>query len=355
MQGPQPSFDPRLVEGFSFTCRVDCALCCYTTPAVQDVELRAITSAGVHPQLVGVGPRRAVIASRPNGGACTLLQESACSIHPVRPGPCAMFPVTVHGGPVGWQASVVLSCPGLTLERLLDGRTPKPPLRSVGLVPELTVAQGRAMLPEFRSAWEQAAKRRRRVLRSLGGSEAGWDPEALRAALRGDRWPVDANDLPGELPPAIEEGAEYLPLVWLGSQHVVGIEGHALGFRLIDFQEQGPTGSPSEVFPMIRTLPAMTDEAQRLLDGYLAYWLERDVLFDQILLRVSESGEDPGPPRDQLRHELSFIGATVLARAVLCARARGDMGRVLNLSRIEDGIRATDMDLLDRPSLGVSL
>jgi hypothetical protein len=198
------------------------------------------------------------------------------------------------------------------------------------------------------------AVHRRRAERSAYRRDPEGKVATVRETLRHEKPLVHPEDLPGEVPPTVEDGVEYLPLVWEGPDRVAGIVGSPLGFRFIELSPSGARGEPSEVLPGPRANPSLTPEASAVLDGYLQYWLERDALFDYVL---TEMVADRRPDRliDRVRSELSFIGATVIARATVRARRRGEFERGLSLEAMVLGVQATDMDLLDRPSLGVRL
>lgn len=281
-----------------------------------------------------------------------MLQERRCSIYARRPGPCSMFPVTVHGSPRGWQASLVLSCPGLSLKPL--ARWGAGPLAegTVGLDGELAAARARAAAPEAERARVTDARRRKGEARRAGFDLP--DIEALRSELRTAAFTVTVEDLPGELPPEAAEGIEYLPLTWTGPHQVVAIEQHPLGLRALEVAPRGGVGEPSEVLPVPRSVPSCSPEAQTLLQGYLHYWLERDALFD-FLLQEGAAGSVSTSWAQRVRRELGNVGATVLTRAFLGARLNGGPGPSLDAASVAWGIRATEMDLLDRPSWGVRL
>src|SRR5487761_80552 len=80
MPAAQIPFDTSLLNGFRFSCRSDCALCCYTTPAV---TAREITQLRVErPDIpVVISPEgHEVIADCGNGGACRMLSGRRCSV-----------------------------------------------------------------------------------------------------------------------------------------------------------------------------------------------------------------------------------------------------------------------------------
>lgn len=347
-------FDTRLLGGFSFECRRDCALCCYTTPAVTPEEERSIRATRPDVPLIRLSSSRSVIGSRPGGGACRMLVGDRCSIHTARPGPCAAFPISVHGGPQRWQASVVLACPGVALEEVRRWADHRPRAGFTGLDAEVRAARARMRLPQTAVEWREDVRLRRRARRRDSPLDPMLPFEACRTELRARLpWPED-HDLPGEVPPTLSDGPEYLPLVWEGAGRVAALEGTEGGLRRVAVRADGFGDPGPDVFPWLERIPPMTDGARTLLRGYLNYWLERDALFDLVLWQVHEDpATDPLPVH--VARELRHIGATVLARASMGARARGQWSRELGAEAISWGIRATDMDLLDRPGFGVRL
>ncbi len=354
MVEPELRFDTTLLNGFRFSCRPDCGLCCYTTPAVTASELNRLRAVRPGLPLVTTSDGRTAIAGHPNGGACRMLTGRRCSVYAVRPGPCTTFPVSVHGGSERWQASLVLSCPGLTLDILAGWTVGAQTSPCQGLENEIEAAQQRSRLPYATRGRANDWIHRRRAERLARRQDPQGSAEKVREALRRETLQVWPQDLPGEIPPAVEDGVDYLPLVWEGPDRVVGIEGDPLGFRFVDLDPSGAREEPSEVFPLPRTILSLTPEARSLLDGYLRYWVERDALFDYVLTDMV--ADQPSVQLiDRIRRELSFIGATVIARAAVRARRRGEFERRLSFEAMVLGVQATDMDLLDRPSLGVRL
>lgn len=354
MASPDRPFDTALLNGFRFECRSDCGLCCYTTPAVSSAELARIRTTVGPVETLSLSNGQRVIASYGEGGACRLLAGRTCSAYRARPLPCSIFPVTVHGGPNRWQASLVLSCPGLSVDPLLVRAPRASPSSYEGIEAEVQSARERAAVPAIRSALDQDDRRRRARLRGYRERGRPLLVEEVRSSLRSQRIEVRGNDIPGELPPGREEGIQYLPLVWDGPQRVSAIESHPMGIRFRELSPDGQEGPPTDVEPIPRIVPPMTSEAEALLQGYLRYWLERDALFDYLLTVPPEDAEEE-TWIDTAQRELRLIGATVLTRGLARARRRGDHSRTMSAEAVALGIAATDMDLLDRPSLGVRL
>ncbi|NNN17153.1 MAG: YkgJ family cysteine cluster protein [Thermoplasmata archaeon] len=356
MNGGSP-FDSRLdttlLEGLEFACRPDCGLCCYATPAVDRAERAELLQIAPESTFIADARGRAYIPARPQGGACQFLAQSRCSVHAARPFPCAVFPVIVHAG-TRFQASAVLSCPGVSIPGAVDPggvRALGPPR---GLETELGRAEARCRSEEGRRALAAARRDGQRVERILE-REGLWVPTLqVRASLRG-RIPLpDSSDFPVEDPPELEEGEEVLPLFFDDRRGPVAIAGHAGGWQLVELQEAGGIRAWRGVWPPPTRMPRLDAGAERALREYLAYWLERDALFGFVHAAMLEepSGEDV---LIRITRELRWIGATTVARARVRASGRGASAPVLAEPDIARGIRASDADLLDRAGWTVQL
>jgi hypothetical protein len=264
-----------------------------------------------------------------------------------------VFPVIVHAG-TRFQASAVLSCPGVSISGAVDPggvRALGPPR---GLETELGRAEARCRSEEGRRALAAARRDGQRVERILE-REGLWVPTLqVRASLRG-RIPLpDSSDFPVEDPPELEEGEEVLPLFFDDRRGPVAIAGHAGGWQLVELQEAGGIRAWLGVWPPPTRMPRLDAGAERALREYLAYWLERDALFGFVHAAMLEepSGEDV---LIRITRELRWIGATTVARARVRASGRGASAPVLAEPDIARGIRASDADLLDRAGWTVQL
>ncbi len=340
-----PELDLRLVEGFDFTCRPDCGLCCYAEPRVEPDEEGKLLQIAPSVRITGRGRDR-FLAARADGGACQFLREHRCIVHAVRPHPCREFPITVHVGS-RLQATVVLSCPGVGLGRIL-GTSPTPRRRATDFDSEL--ASVRERIGEgVRARLEATGRRGRQVERALRETDQWDDPDDLRASLRRAIPRPTDREFPVEDPPEPDEGRENLPLFFDGRPGPLAL-GRGLGGWVVE--ELRPTGGsePLGVFPPPDRAPATTPEASRLLDGYLRYVLERDGFLAAVHLDALEAGQ--GRVLDWAREELAALGAIVLARGAVRAKLHGGDGLRLSVDDVANGIRATDMDWLDRPGWG---
>jgi len=337
-----------LLRGFSFRCRTDCGLCCFASPRVTARDQAQLLEIVPSAEIVRRGEHR-FIASRPHGGACQFLLGLRCRVHAGRPAPCREFPLDVHLGE-RLQATLVLSCPGLDLARLREGAThPAALAPASGLDHELLSVRGR-ISPDTPRRIEHARRRRRRIARQLE-REGRWRTEdEVRERLR-ERIPLpEPSDFELEALPSVRDGLDHLPLYFDGRAGPVGLSEAIGGWELVEIRPEGGIAQSLGVLPPIEHRPPLAAEAERLLLGYLEYWLARDSLFGSVHLAMSESSS--GDVAEWVEAELRTIGATVLARGSARARSRGsDLAR-LDVADVERGIRATDQDLLDRPSWG---
>lgn len=341
--------DTELLRGFHFQCRPDCGLCCYATPRIEGPERGPIVRRFPQARFV-FGEGGVLLAARPNGGACQFLEHHRCRAHDVRPHPCREFPITVHIGH-RLQASMVLSCPGLTPDPLdaSGARSDLPEPR--GLETELA-AIGRRLGPAVARRCDAASRRGRRVERRLR-QEGRWD-EPLRVRERLSRavpFP-DPTDFPVEDPPSLDQGVERLPLFFDGREGPVALSAGIGGWGAIELGPSGVRRALTTLTPPIRP-PALAEDARRLLAGYLRYWVDRDAFLaavHQEMLGVPE-----GSVLEWATLGLREIGALTLARASVRRQIRSGATGPLSREELWEGIAATDQDWLDRPTWGERL
>ncbi|MDE1821958.1 MAG: YkgJ family cysteine cluster protein [Euryarchaeota archaeon] len=347
-----PTLDLSLLRGFAFRCQPECGLCCFTSPAVAPGERQRLLQ--IDPEapvsVVKGGDATSHIASREGGGACYFLSEARCRCHPARPFPCRAFPLHValnHRA----QASVVLSCPGVDLGRLEEWRTDDGPEESpVGLEEELEAVRGELRSPDVAprsgttaDAWGRSM---RRALRSSRLS----DPADLIARIvRHPPRPSDDDFPPAPLPDA-QDPLELLPMYQERGVGIVAVRSQGSGCEALELQEGGGGGRSLGVFSVLDHPPSMEGSAIELLEGYLAYVVRRDHFLSSALWTWKQlKGEGF---QEVVEQRLRELGAQLLARANLRAMLRGLVSSPMSAETVELGIRAVDMDELDRPSLG---
>jgi hypothetical protein len=345
--------DFALVSGFRYRCLPGCGLCCYTTPAVAPGERARLIQLDPTVPLIDTSAGWAQIASRPDGGACHFLRNERCNCHAVRPATCGEFPLSVHVAD-RVQVSVVLTCPGVDLSTLAERSHGEP----VGPISSDLNSEVESVNSEVRSAeatgqlrW--ASQRRRNVERRLR-REGQWQTEhEVRSRLRGRLEDAIPTYLPPEDPPEDEEELESLPMFYDPELGRVAWRTHPGGVEFVELRESGGVGKHFEVLPSPTRSPGFDQPGRDLLLGYLAYVLQRDATigaaYDTLL-----QGE-VGRPDQIVAEDLGMIAAQVVRLAVLRrALTSGERGE-LTARNVENGIRATDMDILDRPTAGLRL
>lgn len=345
-----PVIDTALLAGFRYACRPDCGLCCFAEPHLESSEKPALLQLRPQPDFVHRG-REEYLASRPEGGACTLLQGSRCRGHAARPSVCREFPLTAHAG-LRVQVTAVLTCPGVELTSLEGFPGTRGLSIDPGFADEVEAVRARAEA-HARPLLAAGERRRRRIVRALEAEGRWIEEEEVREHLR-SRIPVPTTaDFPSEDPPSADEGVELLPLVWAGHPGPLAFASALGGWELMELREAGGSGRSLGVFPAPSRPPACSEAADRMLRGYLRYWLERDALFGSIHLLMLERPD--GDVEEWIAAELRRIGALATSRAqVLAVARRGPVDR-LAAADLEEGIRATDQDLLDRTTWGSRL
>ena len=338
--------DLTLLGGFRFGCRPDCGLCCFASPRLEgDDEARLRRAVPALRAVERQGAR--CIPARPEGGACELLEGLRCSAHAARPAPCREFPVFVHVG-TRWQAGLVLSCPGLSLDTLRGfGSVPREPA-FYGLDPEVAAVRER-LTPKGSRLLEEAGRRRRRVVRELSAQGRWMEEDEVRERLfREPLVPSPDEYAPTELPD-IGAGLEQLPMYFDGRPGPMALAQAGEAWECVELSPGG--GSTSEGLTVPPEEPPLLDaSARELLAGYLRYFLARDIFLAAVHWEMVRG--EPGTVDDVTLTQLHAIGSDVLARAAVRSQRRGKSGARLTALDIELGIRATDQDWLDRPSWG---
>jgi hypothetical protein len=200
-------------------------------------------------------------------------------------------------------------------------------------------------------AYRQEAERR---LRGFART-VGMDPASMDAELR-ESVVDQLGDMPeGELepwePPSADAGLAELPLFFEPENGRVALASGANGWELLALAEDGGVKRRLGTYLPPIDLPAIEPEGRRLLEGYLRYALARD----HTLWSVYE--ENPDAPdaewlAGELAERLDEVAATVVSRAAVRSLSTGAPSDRLGVEQIANGIRATDMELLDRSTLG---
>ncbi|MGP8072926.1 MAG: YkgJ family cysteine cluster protein [Thermoplasmata archaeon] len=342
-----PELDLTLLRGFQYACRPGCGLCCYAEPRVEPGERTRLLQVAPEMDLVSRSDGR-FLRSRPDGGACQFLNGTRCRVWEARPSPCREFPVTVHVGE-RLQASLVLACPGIDLRTLSDPSVGRERAAPVGFEGELAAVRRRIDAKTLRQL-EGARRRRRRIVTVLERSGQWMEEDEVRATLR-ERppWPTE-EEFPVEEPPAAEEGIELLPMFYAGRSGPLALAEGLGGWEVLELNPEGGRTPPLAVVPPPTRPPEVDSAGRRLLEGYIRYFLERDALFGTVLTDLEPSGGFT--VGEEVEAELRAIGALVLSRAEVRRKALGVASGPLTELEMAEGIRATDQDLLDRPTWG---
>lgn len=347
--------DRSLLDGFSFRCRPDCGLCCYASPAVTSSEAPALVRLEPGLELVPGEGGFSQIPARPEGGACRLLRRARCGAHAARPYPCRAYPVLVHIGRRA-RASLVLACPGVDLRPLGgSGAAPDGVRRQgpSGLDAEIRAAEaeiGRSPLAAWSAEHGRAEDRLFRILARSGYRE---DPEAVVARLATAPPVAEAGRGAGLSVPPRGAPLEELPLTFDERRGgVVALRGGDRDgtYEIVALREGGGIAERVGTYAVPEEPVRMEPDAERLLHGYARYLLDRDHLVWATYWELANGAD--GGFGERLRGNLIDALAEVLRRAAVGALAAGAPAPRLGPAEILLGIRATDAELLDRPTLG---
>ena len=345
-EGAPVAIDTELLRGFRFACRPDCGLCCYAEPRVEAAERDALIQLLPETEFRTSG-KDAFLAARPDGGACQFLDGQRCRAHAVRPHPCREYPLTVHVGR-RLQATVVLSCPGVDLELLLRPEPPGGWPPPVGLSEEFEAVRSRLGAGTARRLAD-AARRGRRVERALSEQGRWQTDDEVRRALAHDLPVPGRAEFPVEDPPAKDDGLAQLPLFFDERAGPVAIASGLGGWELVELAPVGGSHPIDLVVPPEQP-PSVTPEAERMLEGYLRYWLRRDAFLASVQFEMLDATD--GRVSEWAAARLRELGALTLSRAVVRAKLSGRDGTRLTSPEVAAGIRAVDQDALDRPTWG---
>lgn len=341
--------DTALLAGFGFVCRPDCGLCCFTSPRLDSLDEQRLRAVAPDARVVRQNGERCV-AARPDGGACQFLRSLRCQVHSARPAPCREFPLSVHIG-TRLQATVVFSCPGLSLSPLPSYGEARDSRPSSGLESGLDSARSR-VTPAVERRRQEAERRRRKIVRTLEDEGRWVDEDEVRAQLRGRRLlPGREKYLPSQLPD-VGEGLEKFPMYFDGRAGPVVLAEAEAGWEALELSPLGGSTSLGLASPP-DLLPTLEADAEKLLEGFLRYWLDRDCFLAAVHLDMLSVRE--GNVEEVALEELHAIASDAMARAAVRVQLNGRSGARLGASDIELGIRATDQDWLDRPTWGSRL
>jgi hypothetical protein len=198
----------------------------------------------------------------------------------------------------------------------------------------------------------ESLRRRRRILRSLDAEGRWVDEDRVREQLGRSALAPSEEQYDVEDPPSGNDELELLPMYFDGRVGPVALALGLGGWEARELSADGGFRALGLAAPPVRR-PTMDEEATGLLEGYLHYVLARDSFLAAVHLELSRGRE--GNVTDAAREDLRTVGSLVLARGSVRAKLRGASGALLGKEDVERGIRATDLDWLDRPTWGSRL
>lgn len=344
--------DWSLLDGFRFRCRPACGLCCYAEPRVTPDESRELLRIVAELPLID-DPEGQRIASRGDGGACEFLARSRCQVHDARPSPCRRFPIHLHIG-ARLQATTVLSCPGLDLEnRTPRGSGGRSRATALGLEAEMDATRAALQEVPWRR-WVEENERRWRIVRRRFDRLGRWvEPEEIEGALAPRRLELALRGFPPAAPPDASLGLSALPIYRDEAIGIVAFGDHIGGWEMRRLPEDGASSEVLSVVPVPAKPPPIEDTALALLSDYLGLLLRRDLTY-WAAAESLRSGAIGGL-LEIVERDLIEFGGLVIARAMAIGSLHGRATDRLGAPQIAEGIRATDAEFLDRPTLGRAL
>lgn len=340
-----------LLEGFRFTCRPGCGLCCYATPAVSPAERSRLVQIEPTARFLADTQGFKLLAARPEGGACTMLGDNRCRVHAARPFPCRVFPLLTHIG-TRIQSTLVLSCPGVDLSPLESWSQDSPSRgETLGLDSEIAAARKEAEdvpVGQWLREGVAAESKIQHALRARG--EMQECAEVLRE-LSGRPLPLGPVRGGGLPPPGRERPIEELPLTFEAPNARVALRSVGSSeYEVIELRESGGVRTVRGTYPVPERWPEMQPDGRRVLEGYGRYLLARDHFLWAAYHELRSGSRDS--LKERLRANVAEALAEVVRRGTVLALAGGHPSESLGVGEVAAGIRAVDAELLDRPTLG---
>ena len=368
------------VDGRTYRCIDDCALCCLCQPELLPEEERRFRgedrlAEGVAERHISPEVRGAAIKLRGAHGACYFLDKRRCRIYQDRPHFCRTFPISVF---VGWriQLNANLSCRGMGLEGEDLGALARGIIDGFGherLSSELSSAK--SVFTEFirntRNAWvSQSFSSVRGAGQALSDElvdEVGLSRILTYAEYGRTRQNASANDIARlvrrtEAEASVEERAlmdgtelfdlpdlSLLPVYIDGSNRwnifkLVGKE--IVGYRL---SEDGGTEEFSRTDPSDIGLLPVDAAGRTAMKEYLGVVNSRDCFLGHAAYLCDMDGYESSFAQVYLG-ALATNSLDLWWRASFLASLDGK--EVLGEREVREGIIFFDMDLLDLPTIG---
>lgn len=335
MRGDVPAVDTDLLQGAEFGCLPECGLCCFASPAVTAEERPRLLQ--IDPEL-GFDEARgdlAYLQSQGDGGACRALASNRCRVYPARPFPCREFPLIVHLGARA-QVGLVLSCPGLHW-----GTDGTPPRGLDGELSSVTAELGRVRWVPWVRQQSHRWSRRFPGASPFAARYSPRDPEALH-------WAPRPEEFPAPDPPSPEDGLEFLPVFHDAEYGQLVLGAHAAGWEVFRLRPEGGAAASLGVFAPPTQPPTLSEAAHEVLNAYQAIVASRDAT----LWAAALDAEGTGELEEAWRAAVREAGALALSRAAVLRELHGRVGGPLSAADVLVGVRATDAEVLDRPTWG---
>jgi hypothetical protein len=161
------------------------------------------------------------------------------------------------------------------------------------------------------------------------------------------------EDFPVAGLPGRDEPEENLPVVYSARHGRLAFRSNFDGVDVLQLDESGRPPVRLGTYPNPAAPPRIDGEAAVLLRGYLGYSVERDHLLWAAAARVRSGAADSVD--SELERLLRWAGSAALARGRILADLDSTDPGALGIEAVAQGIRATDAELLDRPTLGTVL
>jgi len=210
----------------------------------------------------------------------------------------------------------------------------------------------RRLTPAVGRQVREAERRRRKLARQLERDDRWADEASARAQLQGQRLTPSDADYDPEEPPDAESPPELLPIYFDGRAGPVALSRALGGWEARELSPEGGGRTLGVLAPPARR-PSLDREAEELLEAYLRYVLDRDSFLAAVQWELFAGRR--GDVLSAALEDLRTIGSVVMARAAVRSQAAGSVPTQLGRPQIEQGIRATDFDWLDRPTWGIRL
>jgi Fe-S-cluster containining protein len=338
--------DRHLLDGVRFQCRPGCGLCCHGAPAVDPTEQAQLLQIRPSLEFEAADEGYQLLRTRAPGGACQLLVRSACTGYAARPFPCRVYPLVTHIG-TRVQSIAVLGCPGVS-----EGESPGTTRPEVSGLETERAAVERELARAPVAEWIREHGRLERTLARKLDRDGRWEPvDRLREELlRPDARRAPTG--PGLSAPGPEAEPEELPIGFDEDHGVVLLRtsGAADRYEVLRARETGGEPEPLGTFEIPARLRPEDGPAAEALTAYRRRLVASDHFLWSTYLELREGAE--GTLRERFEANLTEVVDEALRRGAVHALLHGASPEPLLPEHVRVGIRWTDSEVLDRPTLG---